>query len=121
MKKSILSLCLLVAALSSCKKDKNEPSVPTTQINYTCYSEKGNFTFKYIDKNSVWHDTTIVSHTLNLTIDQVQANYSNVTSMKSTQADSLYIKASSDWKKVDKGFRSNGGSVTVSVQLSDMK
>jgi hypothetical protein len=120
--KIVILLSIFVMTLNSCKKKENQTEKETQIIKYTCYSEKGNFQFKYIDKKNNWHDTTINSHSYTLLLDQIQENYRFATQLNSTGPDSVYLKAESDGKKVDHGGRAQiGETINLGVQLTQMK
>jgi hypothetical protein len=103
-----------------CKKTEI-PTQNLKTINYTCFSEIGVINLSYIDKERNVIDTTIFAKNYNFTSTQLETNFDFATKLKSFQADSIYIKAELDGKKVEDSFRSKCCNTTISVQLINLK
>lgn len=121
MKKLSILLVAILLVVTSCKKE--DTLKKTNTINYTVYSKRGSFDFKYIDESKRWYTVHVNSNNYTFSTKQSEDNYGYSTMVTSLSPDSIYLKAESGGKMVDYRFNSTtiGGTLTVSVQLSAMQ
>ena len=119
----ILLTLILTLFLTSCKKEV-EPIKETQVINYTCYSETGKFNLRYVNLNLSFTDTIINAnnYTCSVTIYSDKLEYvSTMSSISINPTDSLFIRAESNGKKIEKGIRFKNANCNNAIQLNQMK
>jgi len=114
-----IALPLALTVFVACSK--TETTEKPKEVKYTCYSEIGIINLSYIDQNRNGIDTVILKNNYSFIAFRTEANYGFATKMKSYQADSMYLKAELDGKKIDDSARSLCCTSTVAVQLSNIK
>lgn len=120
---SALISAFIILSMQGCQKENNHKRFH--QVTYTMYSMNPKFAFGHTeDLNTSGSVDTIYSNTYSVTLDvseDVFTNEQGITSVISSQVDSLYIRAEYDGKKVEHGFRSTGGPFSVSINLANAK
>ncbi len=121
--RKLIIIAVVFAALGCSKEEIEIDQVKTKVVNYYAYSEKGEFTFKYIDKDSEWHTVEVNQNEYTLTIDQIEENFGYITQLTATSPDYVLIRAECEGKKVEESYRATttGGTISVGVELTELK
>jgi len=111
-------LLILALILTGCNKENQEE---LKDVTFTVYTEQSKATLRYIDKDENWIEVPITSNNYTLTIKQTEDNFNYQTQLRSIGADSLHITGTVEGKVVQDGYRSSGGNIHLSIQISNAR